>query len=110
MNLVYDTVRRIPPGSVATYGQVGDLAGLPRSARFVGYALRRTPPAVEIPWHRVINAAGALSFPRDSVPYREQRQRLESEGIVFVNGRIDLDRYGWRHTLDAMLWGQPQQD
>ncbi len=94
---------------MVTYGQVGDLAGLPRSARFVGYALRRTPSGVEIPWHRVINAAGTISFPRDSVPYLEQRQRLESEGVVFVNGRVDLERYGWRNALDAILWGPPDR-
>ena len=102
---VYQTVSRIPPGTVVTYGQLGDLAGLPRSARFVGYALRRTPPGINIPWHRVINAKGMISFPRDSAPYEEQRARLESEGVLFVNARIDLERYGWRHALDAILWG-----
>ena len=102
---VYQTVSAIPRGTVATYGQVGDLAGLPRSARFVGYALRRTPAGLAIPWHRVINAKGMSSFPRDSEPYLEQRARLESEGVLFVSGRIDLERFGWRHSLDAMLWG-----
>ena len=102
---IYRTVARIPRGTVATYGQVGDLAGLPRSARFVGYALRRTPPGIDIPWHRVINAKGTISFPRDSAPYLRQRSRLEAEGVLFVRGRVDLDRFGWRHALDSMIWG-----
>jgi len=71
----------------------------------VGYALRRTPAGLDIPWHRVVNAKGMISFPRDSEPYLRQRSRLETEGVVFVEGRIDLERFGWRHALDSMLWG-----
>jgi methylated-DNA-protein-cysteine methyltransferase-like protein len=94
---IYAVVRRIPPGRVATYGQIAELAGLPGQARQVGYALHALPPGSRVPWHRVINAAGAVSLraaPGDEVT---QRQMLESEGIVFdVRGRVPLVRVRWR--------------
>jgi len=95
----------IPFGSVATYGQIADLAGLGPGARFVGWALRHSGPDVDIPWHRVINARGTISFPVGSEPYAEQRGRLEEEGVAFLNGRIDLRRYRWQPSLDELLWG-----
>ena len=102
------TVRRVPPGSVATYGQIAAEAGAPRRARLVGQVLRRLPSGSEVPWHRIINARGELSLPAGSDAWRRQRTRLEGEGIVFRAGRIDLDRYGWRPSLDALLWGLPE--
>jgi len=93
----YAVIRRIPPGRVATYGQVAALAGLQRRARRVGQALRSTPDGLEIPWHRVINAQGSISS-RGGLGVEEgyQRHLLEEEGIVFnERGRIDLDRFGW---------------
>lgn len=94
---IYAVIRCIPPGRVATYGQVAALAGLPRHARKVGRVLRETPDGVEIPWQRVINAKGEVS-PRGGLGLEEglQRHLLEEEGVVFDDrGRIDLDRYGW---------------
>lgn len=94
---IYAVVRRIPPGRVATYGQVAAIAGLPGHARQVGQALRETPEGVEIPWQRVINAKGEVS-PRGGLGLEEglQRHLLEEEGVVFDGcGRIDLDRFGW---------------
>jgi methylated-DNA-protein-cysteine methyltransferase-like protein len=93
---VWRTVRRIPQGRVATYGQVALVAGYPRQARLVGYALHHTPDDVAIPWHRVINARGAISFPKGSSRYEMQLDRLLEEGVEFVHDRVDLDRYGWR--------------
>ena len=94
---IYAVVRRIPRGRVVTYGQVAELAGLPGHARQVGYALHALPAGSRIPWHRVINAAGAVSLraaPGDEVT---QRQLLESEGIVFdPRGRVPLARVRWR--------------
>ncbi|HEY0511380.1 MAG TPA: MGMT family protein [Thermoanaerobaculia bacterium] len=93
----YAVIRRIPLGRVATYGQIAALAGLPRRARRVGQALRSTPEGVEIPWHRVVNAQGAIS-PRGGLGWEEgyQRHLLEEEGVVFSkSGKIDLDRFGW---------------
>lgn len=94
----------IPCGCVATYGQIADLAGLGKAARQVGRALRHAPPDTQLPWHRVINASGRISLPRDSDGYREQRQRLQAEGIVFRGSVIDLKKYRWEPGLDELLW------
>lgn len=95
---IYDVVREIPAGRVATYGQVAALAGLPRHARLVGYALHALPEATTVPWHRVVNARGALSLERRAVGGGlAQRFRLEAEGVTFgVGGRIALGAFGWR--------------
>lgn len=91
---IYEVVRNIPKGKVATYGQVAILAGNPRWARVVGYALHVNPDTSTIPCHRVVNREGRVAsgfaFGGEGV----QRQLLESEGIVFeIDGRIDLEKY-----------------
>ena len=91
---IYEVVKSIPKGRVATYGQVALLAGNPRWARVVGYALHINPEPGEIPCHRVVNREGKVApgfaFGGEGV----QRQLLESEGIVFESdGRIDLEKY-----------------
>lgn len=86
-------VSLIPAGRVATYGQIAELAGLPAHARLVGYALHGCRDTV--PWHRVINAAGRISLPADTTSALTQRRRLESEGIIFIGSRVDLDRFRW---------------
>jgi methylated-DNA-protein-cysteine methyltransferase-like protein len=94
---IYRVVRRIPCGRVATYGQIASLAGIPRQARQVGYALFSLPRGSDVPWQRVINAKGEVS--ERSTPGYEglQRAALESEGVVFdARGRVDLARYQWR--------------
>lgn len=93
---IYEVIARIPPGRVATYGQVAALAGLSGHARQVGYALHATPEGLDLPWHRVINAKGEVSPRAEPGPEGYQRHLLEEEGIVFnANGRLDLERYGW---------------
>ncbi|MEM7082199.1 MAG: MGMT family protein [Pseudomonadota bacterium] len=101
---IWKTVASIPCGQVATYGQVADLAGCGRAARMVGRSLGKAPPDMALPWHRVINASGQISFPVDSTSYRRQRERLLSEGIEFRGRRIDLTRFQWQPTLDELLW------
>lgn len=101
---IYAQVGRIPRGHVATYGWIAERAGLPRRARLVGQALKGAPPGKRLPWHRVINAQGRISFPRGSQPHARQRRRLEAEGVVFLRGRVNLQRFGWRLTLDEVLW------
>ena len=91
---IYEVVKSIPEGKVATYGQVALLAGNPRWARVVGYALHVNPEPGIIPCHRVVNREGRVvpgfAFGGEGV----QRQLLESEGIVFeTDGRIDLEKY-----------------
>jgi methylated-DNA-protein-cysteine methyltransferase-like protein len=94
---IYAVVSRIPEGTVATYGQIAELAGLPRQARQVGYALAALDAERDLPWHRVINASGGISL--RSLPDSGLRQRalLESEGIRFdARGRVSLRKFGWR--------------
>ena len=96
-------VRRIPRGRVATYGQVARLAGLPRHARHVGYALHGLPAASAVPWHRVINASGGISLRgMDTGAADTQRLRLANEGVEFdARGRVVLARHGWKPALGA---------
>jgi methylated-DNA-protein-cysteine methyltransferase-like protein len=94
---IWRVVRRIPRGRVATYGQVALLAGLPRQARLVGYALHALPEAKEVPWQRVVNAQGRISARGLSEYEALQRKRLEREGVRFdAKGKIDLARFGWK--------------
>ena len=95
---IYATVRSIPPGKVATYGQIADLAGLYGKARLVGYALFRVDLKDDIPWHRVINAKGEISYSlrRNGGDYL-QKVLLVEEGIKFKsNGKIELKQYLWQ--------------
>lgn len=93
---IYEVVRRIPRGRVATYGQVARLAGFERHARQVGYALNRLPDDSGIPWHRVVNAKGEISARAVPDDGRLQRMLLSKEGIRFdAGGRLSLDRYRW---------------
>ena len=90
-------IRRIPKGWVATYGQIAAMAGLPRRARLVGYVLQHLDPAIKIPWHRVVNAKGEVSYSLsrnggDTI----QRRLLEKEGIEFDDkNRFNLERFRW---------------
>ena len=93
---VYQVVRRIPPGKVATYGQVARILGKPRGARTVGWALHSMPEDSNVPWQRVINARGIITLDAHGPGGAIQRALLEVEGIVFdERGRIDLEVYGW---------------
>lgn len=98
---IYTTVHKIPFGKVATYGQIADLAGLYGKARLVGYALFRVQIADDIPWHRVINAKGEISYSlkRQGGDYL-QKVLLEEEGIKLKkNGKIDLPKYRWQPEI-----------
>ncbi len=104
---VYAAVARIPHGRLATYGQIADLIGAYGCARQVGWALRRLPLPSEVPWHRVVNAQGRISF----TPSREgsdwiQRELLLAEGIaVDGEGHLPLGRYLWIPPLEDALDG-----
>jgi methylated-DNA-protein-cysteine methyltransferase-like protein len=94
---IYAVVSRIPRGRVATYGQVATIAGLPRHARLVGYALNILPPDTRVPWFRVLNARGLVSARSNALGHEElQVQLLRREGVRFVGDAVPLDRYGWR--------------
>jgi methylated-DNA-protein-cysteine methyltransferase-like protein len=102
---VWQVVQGIPRGHVLTYGEVARLAGMSSAARRVSQALRRAPREMDLPWHRVVNSQGKISFPEDSSGYKQQKDLLEEEGVVFLKGKIDLNRFGYRGALDALLWG-----
>jgi methylated-DNA-protein-cysteine methyltransferase-like protein len=92
---IYEVVRRIPRGRVASYGQVARLAGIPNGARQVGYALHALRDGPPVPWHRVVNALGGISLRGASAA--TQRRRLEGEGVRFDDaGRVRLARFAWR--------------
>ncbi len=84
---------------MATYGQIADLAGLPRQPRQVGYALAALRPGNDVPWHRVINAKGEISLRADPSAGELQRVLLEAEGVEFdERARVSFTRYGWRKS------------
>ena len=94
---IHAVVQRIPKGRVATYGQVAELAGLPRAARRVGYAMAALRPGDRVPWQRVVNARGEVSARAAPGAELLQRRLLEREGVRFdAAGRIPLTRYGWK--------------
>ncbi|MDH3466539.1 MAG: MGMT family protein [Gammaproteobacteria bacterium] len=92
---IYSVIAQIPPGYVATYGQIAAIVG-GCSARVVGYALAATPKELTIPWQRVINSRGEVSARRQGGACSRQRTLLEDEGVVFDGGhRIDFAEVGW---------------
>ncbi|MBW4627333.1 MAG: MGMT family protein [Brasilonema octagenarum HA4186-MV1] len=103
-NVIYQIVRQIPKGRVATYGQVADLANLYGKARLVGYALYRLDISLsDVPWHRVINAKGEISqSPSRYGGDNLQRSLLEQEGIKFnTEGKMNLREYLWQPSLNV---------
>lgn len=109
---VWDLVRQVPRGKVATYGQIALMLPLPARVdidsyrafgpRWVGGAMAACPD--DVPWQRVINAQGKISQRPNA---EKQRKLLEEEDIVFVKGKIDLKKYGWRGLDEA---DQPHQE
>ena len=100
---IYDWVRRVPEGKVATYGQI---AGLARkcSARQVGYAMAALQDGNDIPWHRIINSQGRISRRTGSEGHYLQRILLEMEGVVFSkDDKIDLLKYRWIAPTEFQL-------
>ncbi|HHY89779.1 MAG TPA: methyltransferase [Chloroflexi bacterium] len=104
---VWDLVRQVPPGRVATYGQIASLLPPPTGldyatfaahrARWVGAAMAACPD--DVPWHRVINAQGRSSL--DTEGSQRQRELLEAEGVIFdERERVDLRRFGWNPSED----------
>ena len=91
---IYDVVKQIPKGYVATYGQIAALAGNCRWARVVGYALHANPDPENIPCYRVVNAKGELSGEFALGGVGAQARLLEADGIEVINGKVDLKKYG----------------
>lgn len=111
---VWDIVRQIPRGQVSSYGQIASM--IPPYAelepermrslapRWVGTALRKTPRGLDIPWQRVINSRGTISFPAGSAKAEEQQRILEQEGVEFdSDGKVDFKAVGWAGPCDDYL-------
>ena len=100
---IYEAVKEIPKGRVATYGMVAKMAGNPRMSRAVGNALHKNPDPDNIPCYRVVNSKGelaeAFAFGGENV----QKKLLEAEGVEVVDGKVDLERYGLDHHEKAGL-------
>lgn len=104
---IYNAVRRIPRGRVATYGQIAAMIGSPRAARIVGWALRGVVESKRVPWHRVINKDGMISIENMHAPKELQVELLRQEGVEVAqregNFFVDLKRFGWRRTLPSAI-------
>jgi len=93
---IWQVVMAVPPGKVVSYGQVADMAGLGRQARYIGRALGQLPKGHSVPWYRVIRSNGQIAFPEGSEIYQEQVSRLQAEGVEVVNGRVAMRRFRWQ--------------
>jgi methylated-DNA--[protein]-cysteine S-methyltransferase len=92
---IYEAVKQIPKGKVATYGRIAELAGDRKMARAVGNALHKNPEPDGIPCFRVVNAKGECSGSFAFGGPDAQAKRLREDGIEVVNNRVDLEKYGW---------------
>lgn len=104
MRRIRETVADIPEGCVANYGQVAEIAGIPRGARQVAYALRTAPKELALPWYRVITASGKIAFDANSPAFKKQRDHLGEEGVPVINGKVNMKKYRWAPVLDELLW------
>lgn len=94
---IYDIIANIPLGSVATYGQIAWMAGIPRAPRVVGYVVSNAPSGLALPFHRVVNSLGRMAPDHVFGGERIQRAMLEKEGVVFLkNGSIDMEKCRWK--------------
>lgn len=92
---IYEVVRKIPKGHVATYGQIASYAGNPRMSRVVGYALHSNPDPEGIPCFRVVNRFGELSSAFAFGGINRQEELLTADGIEVIDGKVDLSVYQW---------------
>nr|WP_302669052.1 methylated-DNA--[protein]-cysteine S-methyltransferase [Eubacterium sp. AF15-50] len=91
---MYEAVKKIPKGHVATYGRIAEMAGEPKMARAVGNALHKNPDPENIPCFRVVNSKGELSGAFAFGGENEQAKRLMEDGVEVVEGKVDLEKYG----------------
>jgi len=95
---IFDIVQQIPEGKVATYGQIAAMAGT-QNPRLVGFALATLKEGTDIPWFRVINSKGKISFPEQSNGFKIQYSLLSNERIIFdAKNCINLEQFGWKIT------------
>ena len=102
---IRDAIRAVPPGEVASYGEIARRAGLPGRARLVARVLA-TGSEPGLPWHRVLRSDGRIAFPAGSEGFEEQVRRLQADGVHVASGRVAVARRA-APTLDETLWGPP---
>lgn len=105
---IWQTVQAIPEGKIACYGQIADLAGLPGRARLVGKALGAVPEqgwrGQIVPWYRVLNSQGKISFPPGSEHFERQKGLLQEEQVVVIGARVKLKEFQWQPDLAELLF------
>ena len=94
LHLIWSLIRRIPRGKVATYGDIAEATGMPMNPRQVGFALRKAPPGMNLPWQRVLGAGGRISLPGQAG--LDQRFRLEAEGVKFAGRKVRMELHQHR--------------
>lgn len=104
---VFQVIRAVPKGKVATYGQIAALAGKPQGSRGVGWLLHSSTKTQGLPWQRIIKSGGRLSFPQGTSAYQKQKRLLEKEGVVFENGRVNLNDFQWKKKPKVLKNGRP---
>ena len=97
---IYEAVKMIPKGKVATYGQIAAMAGNPKMSRAVGNALHKNPDPAGIPCFRVVNAKGELSGAFAFGGLGVQQKLLEEDGVEVQHGRVDLQKYGFQPVIE----------
>ncbi|MCL1095110.1 MGMT family protein [Shewanella kaireitica] len=107
MTQIWHIVSMIPEGKVSSYGKIADLAGLPGRARYVSKALKAAPDSLALPWHRVINSQGKISFAEHSQPYIDQMERLRGEGVMVNRGKVKLSDHEWRPDMATLVLSIP---
>jgi len=105
---IWQTVQAIPYGKIACYGQIADLSGLPGRARLVGKALGTVPKngwqGETVPWFRVINSQGKISFASESENFIKQKELLQDEQVVVIGSRVRLADFQWQPDLAELLF------
>lgn len=92
---IWQVVLSVPAGKVASYGQIAEMAGLGRQARYIGRALGKLPSGHNVPWYRIIRSNGQIAFPSGSDTFQRQKALLEAEGVTVSDGRVSMSRFRW---------------
>lgn len=107
MAKIWHIVAMIPQGNVSSYGKIADYAGLPGRARYVSTALKSAPEHLSLPWHRVLNSQGKISFEKNSHAFQQQIELLSMDGVAVNCGKISLSEYEWRPDLVTLVMAMP---
>ena len=92
---VWCILSKVPEGKVITYGKLAEMVDARGSARIIGNILKQLPVGCELPWYRVVNSKGLISFLEGTPRHKRQRDRLKLERVLFSSGKIDLQKYLW---------------